>query len=134
MTAPVVIYVGSGSWSDPAAAQAGHASGFSSGASAVPQAVDPERMRGGDPVARAAVQDRRSPALDPFRIHAEFPERWSAYIRAHFRNVSQVIAAFDVSERTARKWWEAETGANGGNVAVACRMHPETAPQMLFAA
>lgn len=72
--------------------------------------------------------------VDPFRVRADFPELWSRYIRANFRSVTAVIAAFEVSERTARKWWDAETGASGGHVAVACRLHPQTAPAMLFAA
>jgi hypothetical protein len=70
--------------------------------------------------------------VDPFQVRADFPEMWARYIRANFRSVAAVVAAFEVSERTARKWWEGETGAHGGHVAVACRMHPVAAPAMLF--
>lgn len=152
MTAPVVFYIGSGPWPDPAAVPAGHASGDGAGpasgpaSSPVPHPVSPDKMRGGDPVQRPGISPRPEapadvplappvagrPVLDPFRIHHEFPDRWSAYIRAHFRGIAAVIAAFGVSERTARKWWDGENGANGGNVAVAVALHPETAPQMLF--
>jgi hypothetical protein len=144
MTTPVVIYVNSGSWADHGTPRPEHAfsdgAGERAGSKPVALAAPPERMRGGDPVARperlpvTATAPARVGAMDPYRIHHEFPDRWSAYIRAHFRCISQVIAAFGVSERTARKWWDGSNGANGGNVAVAVALHPETAPQMLFAA
>ena len=73
-------------------------------------------------------------SVDPEEIHRSFPMRWQAYIRANFQNVGAVERAFGVSERAARKWWNGETGANGGHVAVAVQRDPETAPQMLFAA
>lgn len=72
--------------------------------------------------------------FDPHKVHREFPERWRAYVRAHYRDYRHVMQVFPVSERTARKWWDGETGANGGNVAVAILTHPTTAPAMLFAA
>ena len=76
----------------------------------------------------------RRAALDPHRIHRQFPERWSAYIKAHYRSLSEISEAFDVSEKTARNWWTGRTGANGGHVAIAVDRHPVEAPQMLFAA
>jgi hypothetical protein len=79
---------------------------------------------------------RPSPAhsvvFDPARVHREFPERWRAYIRSSFGDLRAVCQAFGVCERTARKWWDGETGANGGHVAVAVRTHPEAAARMLF--
>lgn len=71
---------------------------------------------------------------DPYKLHRGFPERWARYIRANFRNVTHVCQVFNVCERTARKWWTGESGAVGGHVAIAVNEHPETAPQMLFAA
>lgn len=71
---------------------------------------------------------------DPQKVHREFPERWRSYIRANFRNLRQIQEVFGVSERTARKWWDGETGANGGHVAIAVIEHPVEAPLMLFAA
>jgi len=74
------------------------------------------------------------PAYDPHSIHREFPDRWQAYIKANYRNLNHVQQVFGVSERTARKWWKGETGANGGHVAIAVNEHPVSAPRMLFAA
>ncbi|WP_224826266.1 hypothetical protein [Cognatishimia sp. MH4019] len=74
------------------------------------------------------------PAYDPHQVHREFPDRWQAYIRANYRNLNHVQLIFGVSERTARKWWKGETGANGGHVAIAVNEHPVAAPRMLFAA
>ncbi len=71
---------------------------------------------------------------DPHKVHREFPARWQAYIRGNYRNIGHVTQVFQVSERTARKWWAGETGAVGGHVAIAINEHPETAPVMLFAA
>jgi hypothetical protein len=86
--------------------------------------------------AHAAVLGRGDsiPVYDPHRVHREFPERWQAYIRANYRNLNHVQQVFGVSERTARKWWKGETGANGGHVAIAVNEHPVAAPRMLFAA
>jgi len=72
--------------------------------------------------------------MDPHRVHRDFPDRWCRYIRAHFTSLRHVCQVFDVSERTARKWWNGETGAVGGHVAVAVQEHPVEAPRMLFAA
>jgi len=71
---------------------------------------------------------------NPHDVHKSFPARWCVYIKANFRNLLHVQQVFAVSERTARKWWNGEGGANGGYVAIAVREHPVAATQMLFAA
>ena len=71
---------------------------------------------------------------DPHEVQRLFPDQWKGYLRAHFRGIAQVVALFHVSERTARKWWNGEVDPGGHYVAIACRVHPETAPKMLFAA
>lgn len=73
-------------------------------------------------------------AVDPHRIRRDYPERWSAYIRDNFRNLNHVCQTFDVSERTARKWWDGETGGHGPQVGIAWRTHGEAVLQKLFAA
>lgn len=74
-------------------------------------------------------------ALDPYTEHCEFPDRWRAYLIAHFGTRPDVVAdAFGVTERAARKWLAGETGCKGGAVCIAVQLHPETAPQMLWAA
>ncbi|MCB1343354.1 MAG: hypothetical protein KDK24_20270 [Pseudooceanicola sp.] len=76
-------------------------------------------------------RDRRV-GLDPYAEHAEFPERWRAYLMAHYGyDPARVAADFQVSPRAARKWLEGETGCKGGALIIALRRHPETAPQML---
>lgn len=74
------------------------------------------------------------PPYDAHRVHREFPDRWQGYVRANFRGLGHIQQVFGVSERTARKWWNGETGANGGHVAIAMREHPVQAQRMLFAA
>jgi hypothetical protein len=85
--------------------------------------------------AHSAILNRgdSAPVYDLHRVHREFPNRWQAYIRANYRNLNHVQQVFGVSERTARKWWKGETGANGGYVAIAVNEHPVAAPRMLFA-
>lgn len=71
-------------------------------------------------------------ALDPHRVAREWPERWSAYVRAHFRSTAEVCYLFSVDDRTARKWWNAEGGARGDKVVLAASMHPEGVVRYLF--
>jgi len=72
--------------------------------------------------------------FDPYKIQRNFPARWQAYIRSSFADIQQVVAVFNVSEKTARNWWTGATGANGGHVAIAVNEHPQQAHAMLFAA
>lgn len=74
------------------------------------------------------------PANDPYEIAKAFPRRWASYIRANYQSVLHVQTVFQVSERTAYRWWKGEGGAHGSHVAIAMVEHPETAPVMLFAA
>ena len=104
---PVVIYVNGASYSEDSMNSANQSS--------EPMSAQPSRY-------------------DPYQVHRAFPSRWQAYIRANFRNIPHVAHVFNVSERTARKWWNGETGANGGHVAIAVNEHPVEAPAMLFAA
>ena len=92
-----------------------------------------EQMSARDLVAKSRRTDSRTD-YDPHAVHRDFPDRWQAYIRANYRHLGHVQQVFGVSERTARKWWNGETGANGGHVAIAVNEHPVAAPRMLFAA
>ncbi|MAY85563.1 MAG: hypothetical protein CML02_02385 [Pseudooceanicola sp.] len=78
----------------------------------------------------------RLPApLDPYAEYVEFPDRWRAYLVAHFgTDVERVAEAFHVSRRAAGKWLTGQGGCKGGAVAIAVQLHPETAPKMLWAA
>jgi len=73
-------------------------------------------------------------ANDPHSIAKAFPERWAAYIRGNYQSVLHVQRVFQVSERTAYRWWKGDGGAHGAHVAIAMAEHPDTAPFMLFAA
>lgn len=84
-------------------------------------------------VTQNSVQRARR-GYDPHSVHRDFPARWQRYIRSNFHSLSQVQDVFAVSERTARKWWNGENGANGGHVAIAVAEHPVKAPIILFAA
>lgn len=70
--------------------------------------------------------------FDPYAEARHFPDRWRAYLHAHFRNHMQVAVAFDVSERAARKWWQGEGACNGAKVSVAIGLHGAEAARILF--
>lgn len=74
------------------------------------------------------------PANDPYEIAKAFPQRWASYIRANYRSVLHVQRVFQVSERTAYRWWKGDGGANGMHVAIAMAEHPQEAAITLFAA
>ena len=101
-------------------------------------------------VARAALASQPSLALvvnhngaapgkpsglspDPRRFRALYPDRWHAFLHAHFRDHLQVAYFFGVSERTGRDWWEGKTGSQGWATAYAIENIP-TAAQYLRAA
>lgn len=70
--------------------------------------------------------------FDPWETAHEFPDRWRAYLHAHFRNHMVVSKMFNVSERAARKWWDGDGACRGDKVAMAIAMHPADAAEMLF--
>ena len=63
-------------------------------------------------------------SCDPRRFRALYPDRWSAFLRAHFQNHMHVAVFFDVEEKTARLWWEGVTGPKGWVVDYAIRALP----------
>jgi len=91
----------------------------------------------GDPVTISAVEATGPTSAPPvgydaYQVHREFRERWCAYITGNYRTIAHVARVFQVSERTARNWWNGQFGPNGGYVAVAMREHGDRAFQMLF--
>ncbi|AVO37371.2 hypothetical protein [Pukyongiella litopenaei] len=108
---PVVIYVNGSPYGQSAPAAGGQSFGETSGENSGPKS-----------------------RFDPYKVAREFPLRWQAYIRASYRSVGHVVQVFQVTEKTARNWWNGVTGANGAHVAIAVNEHPEQAPLMLFAA
>ena len=81
--------------------------------------------------ARSGKPSGHSP--DPRKYRALYPDRWIAFLKAHFRDHMQVAYFFGVSERTGRDWWEGKTGSQGWAVAYAVDQIP-TAAEYLRAA
>lgn len=73
-------------------------------------------------------------AFDPHALRRAFPDRWMAFLHAHFRSTLEVALFFDVNERTARKWWEGVGGCQGAPVAMAAAAHPEGFRTIILAA
>ena len=63
--------------------------------------------------------------LEPDRMRFEFPDLWSAYLRASFRNPEMVSVAFGVTFQTACNWWNATHRPSGDKVALAALRDPE---------
>lgn len=61
---------------------------------------------------------------DPHAIRRKFPEKWSGFLRAHFRDAVEVAYVFSVDAKTARLWWEGSTGPQGWAVDFAHRTFP----------
>jgi hypothetical protein len=51
--------------------------------------------------------------------YAAFPDRWQAFLRAHFRNAFEVAVFFSVTPKAAEKWWEGIGGPQGSKLAYA---------------
>lgn len=47
--------------------------------------------------------------FDLHRFRTLFPDRWASFLRAHFRNHTQIAAFFDVDDKTARNWLDGTT-------------------------
>lgn len=62
--------------------------------------------------------------IDPLRYKVLFPDRWSAFLRAHHRNVEEVAVFYDVTFRCATNWWEGAHRPSGDKVAIAATTNP----------
>lgn len=67
---------------------------------------------------------------DPLAFYAEFPDRWQAFLRAHFRNAFEVAAFFSVTEKAAEKWWEGIGGPQGAKLGYALAEIPGAIAQL----
>lgn len=50
---------------------------------------------------------------DPRRLREQFPELWSGFLRANYRDSEEVAFTYGVSEKAARNWIEGRTGPQG---------------------
>lgn len=69
--------------------------------------------------------------LEPYRVLRDFAGQWKAYLHHHFVCISDAALAFGVTERAARRWWDG-AAPRGAFVAMALRLHPETAAAYLL--
>ncbi len=65
--------------------------------------------------------------IDLHRFRAVFPDRWSAFIRAHFQSTAHVAYFFGVDDKCARNWWNGTSGPSGAFVAAVCAQYPQAA-------
>lgn len=75
---------------------------------------------------RAKGRSFGTPAVErPFDLHrfrVVFPERWQAFLKAHFRSTAEIASFFDVDDKTARNWVEGCTKPTAPTaiIAIAC--------------
>lgn len=71
------------------------------------------------------MQKSFAKVFDPYKLRTEFPDLWSGYLRASFRNPEAVSVAFDVTFQTACNWWNATHRPSGDKVALAAMADPD---------
>jgi hypothetical protein len=71
---------------------------------------------------------------DPRAFRRLYPDRWSAFLRTHFRNSIEIAAFFDVDEKTARQWLNGINAPQAWAVSFAVVSIPGAAIQLLEAA
>lgn len=70
--------------------------------------------------------------VDLHRFKTVFPDRWAAFLKAHWRNSVDVAHFFDVDEKTARNWMEGVSAPRGALVAWVFDAMPAAAAAYLF--
>lgn len=91
---------------------------------------------------RRANNERRDQAMSRNKLfeapdssfRAFFRERWSRFLRAHYRSPEEVAVSFNVRFQTAFNWWEGDHAPSGYAVAHAFRSYPEGAHEYLSGA
>lgn len=69
--------------------------------------------------------------IDLHRMRAVFPDRWSAFLKAHFRNSVTVAFFFSVDEKTARNWIEGTTAPRAEVILSLIERCPAALPMLL---
>lgn len=73
----------------------------------------------------------------PFDLHhyrVMFPDRWAAFLKAHFRDHIHAAFVLGVSERTARNWFEGISAPRAEFALAACKHIPGAAEYLMEAA
>lgn len=69
--------------------------------------------------------------IDLHRLRIVFPDRWSDFLKGHFRDVRHVGFFFDVDDKTARNWWAGVTGPSASAVVAVASVHPAVIPFLM---
>ncbi len=62
--------------------------------------------------------------FDMHRFRSVFPDRWSRFLRNHFRNAVHIAFFFNVDEKTARNWLDGVSTPSGHVVLATVAMFP----------
>jgi hypothetical protein len=69
--------------------------------------------------------------VDLHRMRTVFPDRWAAFLKAHFRDSVSVAFFFSVNEKTARLWMEGTTAPRAEVVLSLIERAPSVLPFLL---
>lgn len=69
--------------------------------------------------------------VDLHRYRTVFPDRWAAFLKAHFRDSVTVAYFFGVNEKTARLWMEGVTAPRAEVVLALAERAPSIIPYLL---
>ena len=69
--------------------------------------------------------------VDLNRFRAVFPDRWQAFIKAHFRDIRHVQFSLGVSEKTARDYWAGTTSPRAEVALYAVATHPGALAELM---
>ena len=73
--------------------------------------------------------------IDPYEAHRIWPGLWAGFLKQAFRGpmiTARISMAFQVDDRTARKWLAGEGGCKAHHVRVAMQRDPALAMRTLF--
>lgn len=77
------------------------------------------QVQSGTAGAAASFGESSGARFDPDAYRRAFPDRWSAFVRAHHRSPTEVAFFYGVTDRAARDWWEGVSAPRGSVVAQA---------------
>lgn len=69
--------------------------------------------------------------FDLHRFRALFPDRWTAFLKAHFQSHAQIAAFFDVDDKTARNWLDGTTKPTAPTALIAVARIPGAMAELI---